>query len=68
MSNHLDPVTTEKIYYHMDKIRSIFKDAHITIYVHNPGLEDGDMVSSSENSYLEAHERMGKFLKDKGVK
>lgn len=61
----LDKVTQNIIYFHMDKIVELFKNAKITVYIHNPDLEDGDVLSSSESSYIEMHKRMGKFIEDK---
>lgn len=68
----IDPITQRTIYYHMEQIQKLFKKAEITVYIHNPDISvgdsvEGDLLSSSEESYSKMHERMGKFIKAKGI-
>lgn len=68
----IDPNTQNKIFYHMEQIRKLFKNAEITVYIHNPDISvgnslEGDLISTSEKSYQQMHERMGKFIALKGI-
>lgn len=62
----LPPHVINEIYFHMDKIEKMFKEGvKITVYIHNPDLADGDLISSSEPNYREMHKRMGEFIERK---